>query len=202
MHKRGACVLWCLLTSPSLCPCHLRIVCRASTVPLSNLSELRIWTFCWELGVLCAIVHPGRWIMRLTSPPKACQQTPFLSASLHQCMFGTYRRKATHVVAGWPLVSPHPANLWRNLPPLVPEFARLVRVSGPANACLARESPSLSRPSRCRPRFVVSLTCAHYPREPSAKPDLVCLEVWFACCGQLWFYFGCVPWWSFGGGPR
>ena len=112
MHKKGACVLWCLLTSPSLCPCHLRIVCRASTVPLSNLSELRIWTLCWELGVLCAIVHPGRWIMWLTSPLKACQQTPFLSASLHQCMFGTYRRKATHVVAGWPLVSPHPANLW------------------------------------------------------------------------------------------
>ena len=98
MHKRGACVLWCLLTSPSLCPCHLRIVCRASTVPLSNLSELRIWTLCWELGVLCAIVHPGRWIMWLTSPLKACQQTPFLSASLHQCMFGSYRRKATRIL--------------------------------------------------------------------------------------------------------
>ena len=57
-----------------------------------------VWTLCWELGVLCAIAHPGRWIMWLTSPLKACQQTPFLSASLHQCMFGSYRRKATRIL--------------------------------------------------------------------------------------------------------
>ena len=57
-----------------------------------------VWLLCWELGVLCSLEHPSRSLMWLTTPLKSCLQTPFLSTSLHQCMFGCFRRKATRIL--------------------------------------------------------------------------------------------------------
>ncbi|CAE7557162.1 unnamed protein product [Symbiodinium sp. CCMP2592] len=57
-----------------------------------------VWHFCWSHGVFCSIAHPSRSIMWLTASLRSCQASPFLSTSLHQCMFGSYRRKATRLL--------------------------------------------------------------------------------------------------------
>ncbi|CAE7403450.1 pol [Symbiodinium sp. CCMP2592] len=57
-----------------------------------------VWHFCWSHGVFCSIAHPSRSIMWLSASLRSCQSTPFLSTSLHQCMFGSYRRKATRLL--------------------------------------------------------------------------------------------------------
>ncbi|CAE7226760.1 unnamed protein product [Symbiodinium sp. CCMP2592] len=57
-----------------------------------------VWHFCWSHGVFCSIAHPSRSIMWLTASLRSCQSSPFLSTSLHQCMFGSYRRKATRLL--------------------------------------------------------------------------------------------------------
>ncbi|CAE7790276.1 unnamed protein product [Symbiodinium sp. CCMP2592] len=57
-----------------------------------------VWHFCWSHGVFCSIAHPSRSIMWLTASLRSCQSSPFISTSLHQCMFGSYRRKATRLL--------------------------------------------------------------------------------------------------------
>ncbi|CAE7035503.1 unnamed protein product [Symbiodinium sp. CCMP2592] len=57
-----------------------------------------VWHICWSHGVFCSIAHPSRSIMWLSASLRSCQSTPFLSTSLHQCMFGSYRRKATRLL--------------------------------------------------------------------------------------------------------
>ncbi|CAE7228052.1 unnamed protein product [Symbiodinium sp. CCMP2592] len=57
-----------------------------------------VWHLCWNHGVFCSIAHPSRSIMWLTAALRSCQSSPFLSTSLHQCMFGSYRRKATRLL--------------------------------------------------------------------------------------------------------
>ena len=199
-----------------------------------------VWTLCWELGVLCAIAHPGRSIMWLTSPLKACQQTPFLSASLHQCMFGSYRRKATRILHTNPYLQKlalacdgsHAHEPWRapaqnrqkdssfppmlckayadavvsqlvacgvaappvalaeaplslslaarvatssqptgrKLPPLVPEFACLVRVSGPSKCLPCTQKSKLKSP------WPVPSTLRCQPYVPTLPAGAKCLQ--------------------------
>ncbi|CAE7487214.1 unnamed protein product [Symbiodinium sp. CCMP2592] len=132
-----------------------------------------VWQFCWSHGVFCSIAHPSRSIMWLSASLRSCQSSPFLSTSLHQCMFGSYRRKATRILHTVPFLQKlgvtcdggHDHEPWRSpaqnrlkdagLPPLLCKtFAQalvdqLVACGARAPACsLANASLSLSMGAR------------------------------------------------------
>ncbi|CAE7572936.1 unnamed protein product, partial [Symbiodinium sp. CCMP2592] len=111
--------------------------------------------------------------MWLSASLRSCQSSPFLSTSLHQCMFGSYRRKATRILHTVPFLQKlgvtcdggHDHEPWRSpaqnrlkdagLPPLLCKtFAQalvdqLVACGARAPACsLANASLSLSMGAR------------------------------------------------------
>ncbi|CAE7276538.1 unnamed protein product [Symbiodinium sp. CCMP2592] len=132
-----------------------------------------VWQFCWSHGVFCSIAHPSRSIMWLSASLRSCQSSPFLSTSLRQCMFGSYRRKATRILHTVPFLQKlgvtcdggHDHEPWRSpaqnrlkdagMPPLLCKtFAQalvdqLVACGARAPACsLANASLSLSMGAR------------------------------------------------------
>ena len=225
-----------------------RVVCPASRAPPSSLSKLRIsCSLCVPRSgpsagswVCCVPSRTRRSIMWLTSPLKACQQTPCLSTSLHQCMFGSFRRKATRILHTNPYLQKlglacdgsHAHEPWRSpaqnrqkdssfppvlckayadavvsqlvacgvaapsvaladaplslslaarvatssqptgrkVPPLVPEFACLVRLSGPSRCLPCTQKSKLKSPWR------VPSTLRCQPYVPTLPAGAKCLQ--------------------------